>query len=208
MSDASYTIAEQPLPHDTTALLLTDFADLYRQEVTAAEDVHRTLPFFGTALGIVVGALAYAASRLPKWPEITPGSGHVAFIAAAGLLGLAVVEAGCILFWIARATARRDFQRIFWEPDPRGRVADLQTQLDRHSTPDDLQDQDLAAAIRHLKLQSYLTVTPANREMNQRRYDFRAWASLHLVRGLIWALGATTDIFAADKLGILPKVLP
>ena len=55
MSDASSTIAEQPLPPDTTALLLTAFADLYRQEVTAAEDVHRTLPFFGTALGIVVG---------------------------------------------------------------------------------------------------------------------------------------------------------
>jgi hypothetical protein len=40
------------------------------------------------------------------------------------------------------------------------------------------------------------------------RYNYRAQASLHLVRGLIWALSATTVIFAADKLGILPKVLP
>jgi hypothetical protein len=40
-----------------TALLLAIFADLYRQEIAAEEDVHRFLPFFGTAPGIVIGAL-------------------------------------------------------------------------------------------------------------------------------------------------------
>ncbi len=40
---------------ETATLLLATFAELYRHEVGAQEDVHRTLPFFGTALGIVAG---------------------------------------------------------------------------------------------------------------------------------------------------------
>jgi len=52
---------------ETTTFLLTTFAEFYRQELGAEEDVHRSLPFFGTALGLVIGALAYAAGRLPKW---------------------------------------------------------------------------------------------------------------------------------------------
>jgi hypothetical protein len=55
-------------------------------------------------------------------------------------------------------------------------------------------------------LDSYTTVTPINRGLNQRRYRFRSLASSHLVRSLIWALGATTVIFTADKLGCFPKV--
>ena len=35
---------------ETATLLLATFAELYRHEVGAQEDVHRTLPFFGTAL--------------------------------------------------------------------------------------------------------------------------------------------------------------
>ena len=66
----------------------------YRQEVGGEEDVHRALPFFGTALGIVIGALAYAAGRLPKWPDLAMDRGLIAFVTADVLLGLAVVEAG------------------------------------------------------------------------------------------------------------------
>jgi hypothetical protein len=73
------TITTEPTAPDatpeTTLLLLATFADLYRQEVSAEEDVHRTLPFFGTALGIVIGALAYAAGRLPKWPDVMATQG-------------------------------------------------------------------------------------------------------------------------------------
>jgi len=47
---------------EAATLLLATFAELYRHEVGAEEDVHRTLPFFGTALVIVVTALAYAAA--------------------------------------------------------------------------------------------------------------------------------------------------
>jgi hypothetical protein len=74
-------------------------ADIYRQEIGAEEDAHRALPFFGTALGIVIGALAYAAGRLPKWPDLAMDRGLIAFATADVLPGLAVVEAGCVLIW-------------------------------------------------------------------------------------------------------------
>lgn len=41
--------SQAPPPPEVTALMLSTFSDLYRQEVGAEEDVHRTLPFFGTA---------------------------------------------------------------------------------------------------------------------------------------------------------------
>jgi hypothetical protein len=90
--------AEQVTPSETTGFLLGIFADLYRQEVAAEEDVHRTLPFFGTALGIVIGALAYAAGRLPKWSDLVSNIyGQIAFGVSAALLVLAIVEAVFVL---------------------------------------------------------------------------------------------------------------
>ncbi len=176
-------VAEAP---KATELLLTTFAELYRQEIGAEEDVHRALPFFGTALGIVVGALAYAAGRLPKWPDVaTPGSRAVFWFAGA-LLVLAVVEAACVLLFLSRAIARRNYRRI-------GPEAVLRAMASQgHNSADDL---------RRVLLDSYTEVTPFNRELNQRRQKSRALASSHLIRSLIWALGATTVIFVADKLG-------
>lgn len=173
-------LAESP---DAVALLLTTFAELYRHEIGAEEDIHRALPFFGTALGIVVGALAYAAGRLPRWPDIAamPES-RAAFCFAGGLLTLAVVEAGCVLLFLSRAMARRDYRRI-------GPMAVLRAQAG--------QGGDMPRTL----LDSYEEITPFNRELNQRRQKFRGLASSHLIRSLIWALGATTIIFVADKLG-------
>jgi hypothetical protein len=76
MTDQTRPAAPAESP-EAAALLLATFAELYRQEIGAEEDVHRALPFFGTALGIVVGTLAYAAGRLPRWPDImtTLGAG-------------------------------------------------------------------------------------------------------------------------------------
>jgi hypothetical protein len=90
--------AAEPLAMpETTALLLAAFADLHRQEVAAEEDVYRTLPFFGTALGIVLGARAYAGGRLPRWPDLTTAASVWAFAIASALLGLAFIEAGLVL---------------------------------------------------------------------------------------------------------------
>jgi hypothetical protein len=59
---------------------------------------------------------------------------------------------------------------------------------------------------RQMLLDSYTTTTPNKRDINQRRYKFRAKAASHLVRSLIWALSATPVIFVADKPGYLPQV--
>jgi hypothetical protein len=195
-------------PPEVTAFMLSTFADLYRQEVSAEEDVHRTLPFFGTALGIVIGALAYAAGRLPKWTDLATYRAEAVFIAASVLLALAVLEAGFVLVFISRAIARRDYRRIGPETALRTRLSELQVYYEGQGTTGDAQDAELVNDMRQTLLDSYTTVTPINRGLNQRRYKFRSLAASHLVRSLIWALAATTVIFAADKLGYLPKVNP
>ncbi len=193
---------------EATAQLLATFAEFYRQEVGAEEDIHRALPFFGTALGIVVGALAYVAGRLPKWPDSMAEPGMAASVAASLLIGLAIFEAGCVLVWLSRAIARRDYQRIGPETALRARLAELQAYYDTQGITGEQQDRELIKDMRQVLLDSYTAVTPVNRTINQRRYKFRALASSHLVRSLIWALGATSVIFTADKLGYLPKVTP
>src|SRR5271169_2082285 len=56
-----------PLGDKAGSTLLNVFQDFYRQEVAAEEDVHRSLPFFGTALGLIITALTYVATQLPDW---------------------------------------------------------------------------------------------------------------------------------------------
>ncbi|MDA8050031.1 MAG: hypothetical protein M0002_08500 [Rhodospirillales bacterium] len=57
---------EAPPTPKATNVLLTAFTELYRYELGAGEDVFRTLPFFGTALGVDVAAVVYAAGTLPS----------------------------------------------------------------------------------------------------------------------------------------------
>jgi hypothetical protein len=199
--------SHQPTPQ-ATALVLATFADLYRQEVGAEEDVHRTLPFFGTALGIVIGALAYAAGRLPKWSNVTNAAALAGVITAGLLLALAVTEACCVLAWISLAIGRRNYQRIGPEPAILARLDQLRAYYDSQ-TPANLDpDEPLLADVRQFLIDSYAATTPINRTLNQQRYRHRARASMHLVRSLIWALLATSVIFVADKLGYLPRITP
>jgi hypothetical protein len=188
--------------------MLSTFADLYRQEVAAQEDVHRTLPFFGTALGLVIGTVAFSAGRLPKWADLTTRSGEAAFIAATSLLGLAIIEAACVLVFLSRAIGRQDYGRIGPEPVLLSRLGDLQAYYATQGQTQGDHDTELERDMQHVLLESYATVTARNRGLNQTGHRFRALSSSHLVRSLIWALGATTVIFIADKLGFLPKVNP
>jgi hypothetical protein len=188
--------------------VVATFADLYRQEIAAEEDVHRTLPFFGTALGIVIGALAYAAGRLPKFSDVATHRGLLAFSVSAVLLGLSITEAALVLIWLSRAIARRAYRRIGPEQALYSRLTALQAYYAQHGIAPEAPNGDLSRDMHVALLESYAAVTPANRELNQKRTKFRALASSHLVRSLIWALGATTVIFMADKLGYLPKVGP
>jgi hypothetical protein len=170
--------------------------------------VHRSLPFFGTALGLVIGALAYAAGRLPKWIDLADWRSVSAFIASATFLALAVVEASVVLFWLSRAiTQPHRYQRI----DPEGftlRLGELRRFHQRQGLAADLQDGSIATDMRQMAIDSYLTVTLKIRELNELRYKFRARAARHLVLSLIWALCATTVILIADKVGYLSKVIP
>lgn len=195
-----------------TALLLQTFADFYRQEVGAEEDVHRTLPFFGTALGIVIGALAYAAGRLPRWTDLgglwaAPWAAR-SFAASLVLLGFAVLEAALVLFWLSRAIARRNYGRLGPEPELRRRLAELQVYYDAQGVRGPAQDQAAGRDLQAALLDSYAATTPANRALNGRRLAARALAASHLVRSLIWALLATSIILLADKLGIFPRLAP
>ena len=193
---------------ETTNFLLTTFAELYRQELGAEEDVHRSLPFFGTALGLVIGALAYAAGRLPKWMALEGWRSTTAFLLSATFLALAVVEASLVLFWLSRAITRpQRYQRI----DPEGftlRLGELREFYQRQGLAADRQDAPIATDMRQMAIDSYLTVTMKIREMNETRYKYRARAARHLVLSLIWVLCATIVILIADKVGYLPKVIP
>lgn len=193
---------------DTAALLLTTFADLYRQEIGAEEDVHRTLPFFGTALGIVIGALAYAAGRLPKWPDLADWWAKGSFCLASFCLAAAVIEAGVVLVYIARAILRRRYERIGPEPALLTRMAELQSFYDTQPIDDDDLDAQMVVDIRSDLLRSYSEVTPRNRRINELRYKLRSRAASNLVGSLIFALIATSLIFITDKLGYLPKAIP
>ncbi len=187
----------------TQDLLLATYAEFYRNEVGAEEDVHRTLPFFGTALGLVIGAIAYGAGRLPPWQEAQP---KWSFVLAAALLVLSLCEAGAVLFWLGRAIARRNYRRIGPESAFRDRLAELHAYYEARGLDHAQIDTRTSEDLRQILLESYETVTPSNRLLNQRRYMFRALASSHLVRSLLWALAATTLIFVTDKIGLLIKV--
>ena len=193
---------------DTVALLLATFAELYRHEVGAQEDVHRTLPFFGTALGVVVTALAYAAGRLPRWPDIASVEGRTFFCLASVFLGLAVLTALCVLILLAIATKRRDYEQIGPEPALQLRLAELRVLHNDPTLSGSERDQRMANDIRQVLLDSYMAVTPLNRDLNRYRHKLRANASVLLVISLNWVLAATIVTIVVDKLGYFPKVTP
>jgi hypothetical protein len=118
---------EPPLLGDKSAgVLLGMFQDFYRQEVSAEEDVHRTLPFFATALGLIIAALNYTASQLPSWPTLIKfcglpsntifGCGLVAcgwpVLLTGALLAVAAFAGIGVLWFLALATKRRAYDRI------------------------------------------------------------------------------------------------
>ena len=193
------------LEKETTTAVLSAFAESYRQEVGAEEDVYRTLPFFGTALGIVIAAIGYAAGRLTRW-EDTPS--HWLFLASTGFLALAAADAIGVVVRLSQALARRDYQRVGPEDVLRARLVELGAYYDGLDPPVPNRDALLAHDFRQALIASYERVTPINRELNMGRYHRRAQAASHLVRSLLWALGATIIIFVSDKTGLLPRIGP
>lgn len=193
---------------ETATLLLTTFSELYRHEVNAEEDVHRTLPFFGTALGIVVTALAYTAGHLPRWPDITTPEGQLAFCIASAFLCLTFLTALCVLILLAMAVERRDYERIRPVAALQSRLVELRALHRDSALPGGERDQRIADDLRQTLLDSYAIAIPLNRDLNRYRYKLRANASVLLVLSLNWVLVATIIMFVVDKLGYFPKVAP
>jgi hypothetical protein len=203
VDDPTDAAAPRPAPK-ATAFLLAAFADMYRQEVVAEEDVHRTLPFFGTALGVVIAAIVYVASRLPPLPGVATRRQTWVFWLALTLLALATLDAAGVLWRISRAAALRQYERIGPEPALYSRFLELQAFHARETGSDAAADDALIIDMQQGLLESYTIVTPGNRVLTRRAYRHRALAFSHLMRSLMWALGATIIIFVADKLGYLP----
>ena len=209
------------LGEKTAGILLTTFQDFYRQEISAEEDVHRTLPFFATSLGLIFAALTYAASQLPTWDVLTKSCGPPSKVSvldwmgcgwpillAGALLAISALCGVAVLFFLARATKRRTYDRVGSESDQLSRAKALRDYHHASGLNGISLDDNVLADLREQLLEDYAIVLPHNRKLNLRRYLFRARA----VSGLLWSLSAaiiaTILIVLSSKIGLLQKVAP
>ena len=204
---------EPPLGDKTIAAVFSILYDSYRQEVAAEEDVHRTLPFFATALGLVVASLNYSATQLPAWTTVltTCRRGRPAVpswqiipcawsVWLAGLLLLAVVGLSvAVLAYLGLATRRRDYERIGPERVIVERTRQLNSYYAGTGIADDELDAAVTADIRIQLLDAFSEIVPKNRNVTLQRYQNRARAVLCLLWSLLFALIATILIVATTK---------
>ncbi len=211
-----------PLGDHTAPILLAMFQDFYRQEVGAEEDVHRTLPFFATALGLIVAAINYAAGQLPAWDALTKacpqGRGRLLYgpmlscgwpaLLAAALLVLAALLGIGVLALLAAATKRRAYKRVGPEAAHLARAKALQAYHQGLGLTGPALDEAVALDLREQLLNDFAQVIPLNRELTLQRYRLRARAVSWLLWSLLSALVATMSLLATTKSGFLIKVTP
>ncbi len=209
----------EPLSDKSAGILLSMFQDIYRQEVSAEEDVHRTLPFFATALGLIITALVFAAGHLPSWDELTKSckastavgwdwfACRWSVLISEAFLTIAICSIFGVLWFLAAATKRQGYQRVGPEEVLFARARTLQTY---HSglglTATDL-DSAVAASLREQLLESYAEVIPLNRNLTLRRYRLRARAVSFLLWSLFAAVAATILLMVTAEFGLM-KVTP
>jgi hypothetical protein len=204
-----------PLGAKTATVLATMFQDVYRQEVGAEEDVHRTLPFFATALGFVIAAINYTVGQLPSLealaralPTATGGilNHHVLargwpvvlatfFLIFAAALGIAV------LGFLAAATKRQNYRRVGPETAQLARAEALQAYHAQRGLVDTELDDAVSTDLRQQLLNDYADVIPSNRQLTLQRYTHRARAVSCLLLSLLFALLATTFVLLTGKTG-------
>ena len=195
------------------------FQDVYRQEVGAEEDVHRTLPFFATALGFVIAAINYTVGQLPSLDAVTKAdpmasrgllNHHVLariwpVLLATLLLVLAAALGVGVLGFLAAATRRLSYQRVGPETAHLARAEALQV----YHAQLGLVGADLDAAVsvdlRQQLLDDYADVIPFNRALTLQRYTHRARAVSCLLLSLLFALLATMLVLVTGKTGLMPR---
>ena len=214
----------QPLGDKSAGILLGMFQDFYRQELSAEEDVHRTLPFFATALGLIIAALSYVASQLPSWPDLGKACGLASnltifsfnflgcgwpVLLSGTLLAMAALMSLGVLFFLAKATKRRTYDRIGPEGVHLARVRALQDYyLARGGLTVESLDTAVVLDLREQLLNDYAEVIPRNRTLTLQRYHYRALAVSFLLWSLFAAITATIIIVLATKLGLILKANP
>ena len=198
------------------------FQDSYRQEVGAEEDVHRTLPFFATALGLIITAINYAASQLPRWALVTracrTASGAERVSAAVGcgwplvltalLLAASALLSVGVLVLLALATKRRAYERVGPEDRHVERARSLRDYHEGRGLEGPALDLAVSLDLRDQLLDDFAQVIPINRTLNLQRYKLRARAVSWLLWSLLSALLATILSVVMTKLGFSANIAP
>jgi hypothetical protein len=207
----------QPLGEKAGATLLAVFQDFYRQEVAAEEDVHRSLPFFATALGLTIAAVNYVAAQLPDWGTVLDACskdhktfGRIAatcawpaWLPAVCLCG-AALAIGRVLWLLSVATAPRSYERVGPEKAYIDRANQLRDYYTALGLTDDALDVAVNLDLREQLLDDFARILPHNRVISIRRYNSRARAFRALLWSLFLALLATIIILMTAKAGLLP----
>jgi hypothetical protein len=208
-----------PLGDKSAGILLSMFQDIYRQELTAEEDVHRTLPFFATALGLILAAINYAASQLPSWSALTKSCGAPSCtdwgwlvcgwpaLLSEVFLAVAVLTSVGVLLFLALATKRRGYERAGPERVQLDRAQALQAYHRGLGLADAALDSAVVADLREQLLEDYTEVIPRNRSLTLQRYHLRALAVSFLLWSLFAAVAATILMMVTAKFGLM-KVAP
>ncbi len=216
-NEATTSTEAAPLGVKSAGLLLSLFQDTYRQEVAAEEDVHRTLPFFATALGLIVAALNYVASQLPPLEQVqtacrADANGTLLCVWPTALCALALAAAALlsvgVLWLLALATKRRGYQRVGPESSQLERARALQQYHGAKGLTGEALDQAVQLDLRDQIIASFANAIPANREITLQRYKLRARAVAYLLWSLFSALVATIIVLGIAKFSLLPKALP
>lgn len=210
-----------PLGEKAGSTLLAVFQDFYRQEVAAEEDVHRTLPFFATALGLIITALNYVAAQLPDWATVlnSCSADHKTFswnvvgcAWPAGLGAVCLIVSALAIVWVLwlllQATIPRGYERIGPERDYINRARELHDYHASLGLTDQALDLAVSLDVRDQLLQDFAVILPHNRRLSLRRHNSRGKAFRFLLGSLFLALLATIIILITAKVGLLPAKLP
>jgi hypothetical protein len=207
-----------PLGEKTGSAILALLQDFYRQEIGAEEDVHRTLPFFATALGLIVAALSYGATQIPTWAKVMkacspPPTAFASwdtlrcawpFAVTIIALALVLILVSAVLLHLFRATRPRDYQRVGKEPAIVERARALRVYHAARNLTDTAADDAVATDLRTQLIDDFARVIPPNRALTLERYHARARAVTSLLWSLFFAFVATILIVAITKFGLLP----
>jgi hypothetical protein len=222
MSETPEAVAPEPpetppLGDKAAGLLLSIAQDFYRQEKAAEEDVHRTLPFFATALGLIIAALNYAGAQIPEWTgalkvcSVTHKSIAVRVIAcdwaallAEALLVISALLGIGVLFLLARATDRLDYLNLGAD-----QAADRARELRNYHLTRGLEgvslDEAISADLRDQIIENLVIAVSANHDITVRRYRLRDRAIAFLLWSLFIAFAATIVILITSKFGLMVK---